>query len=71
MLTLLWTRFLNPFLYANPGMFRDIKKGYNNGGGPSILKKGFYATTGWDPVTGLGTPNYPAIKAAALAAAGL
>eukprot|EP00037_Helgoeca_nana_P008987 m.79222 g.79222 ORF g.79222 m.79222 type:complete len:547 (-) comp19276_c0_seq1:259-1899(-) len=62
--------FLNPFLYGNPGMFRDITKGYNNGGG-GLFKKGFYATRGWDPLTGLGTPNYPAMKAAALAAAGL
>lgn len=60
--------FLNPFMYQNPRMFRDITKGYNDGGGVGIFKHGFYATAGWDPVTGLGTPNYPAIKAAALAA---
>jgi len=58
--------FVNPFIYANPHAFRDIKLGYNNGGGIKLLKKGFYATAGWDPVTGLGTPNYIALKAAAL-----
>lgn len=58
--------FLNPFIYANPGAFRDITKGYNNGGGLPFLKKGFYATAGWDPVTGVGTPLYPLLKAAAL-----
>lgn len=55
--------------YKNPGMFRDIVKGYNNGGGLEVFKKGFYATKGWDPVTGLGTPDYPHILAAAMNAA--
>jgi tripeptidyl-peptidase-1 len=58
--------FLNPFIYANPHAFRDITKGYNDGGGIKLLKKGFYATKGWDPVTGLGTPLYPLLKEAAL-----
>jgi tripeptidyl-peptidase-1 len=58
--------FLNPFIYQNAHAFRDIKKGYNNGGGVKFLKKGFYAAEGWDPVTGVGTPLYPLLKAAAL-----
>lgn len=49
--------FLNPTLYANPGMFHDITVGNNSGCGTP----GFYAATGWDPLTGLGTPNYPAM----------
>ncbi|EKM56142.1 uncharacterized protein PHACADRAFT_145272 [Phanerochaete carnosa HHB-10118-sp] len=53
--------FLNPFLYANPGAFNDITTGSNPGCGTN----GFPAASGWDPVTGLGTPNYPALRAAA------
>ncbi|KZP17323.1 subtilisin-like protein, partial [Athelia psychrophila] len=53
--------FLNPWLYANPGAFNDITTGSNPGCGT----KGFPAAKGWDPVTGLGTPNYVALLAAA------
>ncbi|KAI0700484.1 family S53 protease [Cytidiella melzeri] len=53
--------FLNPFLYANPSAFRDITSGDN----PGCNTNGFSATTGWDPVTGLGTPNFAALLAAA------
>ena len=47
--------FLNPAMYKNPSMFRDIVNGTNPGCGT----EGFRAVEGWDPVTGLGTPNYP------------
>ena len=47
--------FLNPTLYANPGTLNDITMGGNQGCGTP----GFQAVTGWDPVTGLGTPNFP------------
>lgn len=46
--------FVNPALYANPSMFNDI----TSGGNPGCGTPGFSAVTGWDPVTGLGTPNY-------------
>jgi tripeptidyl-peptidase-1 len=46
--------FINPTLYANPSAFNDITSGGNQGCGTA----GFTAVTGWDPVTGLGTPNY-------------
>jgi tripeptidyl-peptidase-1 len=46
--------FINPVLYANPSALNDIKKGNN----PGCLTNGFSAVSGWDPVTGLGTPNY-------------
>jgi len=46
--------FLNPWLYSNPSMFNDITSGSN----PYGCCKGFEATKGWDPVTGLGSPNY-------------
>ncbi|EJD49914.1 subtilisin-like protein [Auricularia subglabra TFB-10046 SS5] len=53
--------FLNPWLYANPQMFNDIVSGSNPGCGTD----GFPALPGWDPVTGLGTANYPLMRAAA------
>lgn len=49
--------FLNPTLYSNPSMFHDITIGNNSGCGTP----GFYAASGWDPVTGLGTPDFPAM----------
>ncbi|KAF4237496.1 hypothetical protein CNMCM8980_006955 [Aspergillus fumigatiaffinis] len=47
--------FVNPVLYAHPEVFNDITQGSNPGCGT----QGFSAAKGWDPVTGLGTPNYP------------
>jgi len=47
--------FLNPLIYAHPEAFNDITTGNNPGCGTN----GFYASQGWDPVTGYGTPNYP------------
>jgi tripeptidyl-peptidase I len=71
--------FLNPFLYANPGAFHDVTSGtwperFSGcemmanafvGDNPGCNTNGFKASTGWDPVTGLGTPNFAALKAAA------
>ena len=54
--------FLNPVLYANPTVLNDITSGGNQGCGTP----GFTAVPGWDPVTGLGTPNYPALLNLAL-----
>jgi subtilase family serine protease len=52
---------INPALYAigaNPARyahdFHDVTTG-NNTADPSV--PGYPATTGWDPITGLGTPN--------------
>jgi kumamolisin len=39
---------INPILYANPTALHDITSGSNGA---------YKATTGWDPCTGLGTPN--------------
>lgn len=50
--------FLNPTLYAHPDAFNDITIGSNPGCGTG----GFNATPGWDPVTGLGTPNFPKLR---------
>ncbi|KAG0651975.1 Sedolisin-A [Hyphodiscus hymeniophilus] len=46
--------FINPTLYQNPDAFTDITTGSNPGCGT----EGFSAVTGWDPVTGLGTPIF-------------
>lgn len=53
--------FLNPFLYANPSIFTDITSGSN----PGCNTNGFPAKTGWDPITGLGTPKFSAMLTAA------
>ena len=45
--------FINPTLYANPGVLNDITEGGNQGCGTT----GFQSTTGWDPVTGLGVSD--------------
>lgn len=52
--------FLNPTLYSNPSLFTDITSGGNQGCGTA----GFTAVSGWDPVTGLGTPDYNKLVAA-------
>lgn len=49
--------FVNPVIYANPSAFHDITKGTNPGCGTV----GFTAAKGWDPVTGLGTPDFPSL----------
>lgn len=46
--------FVNPVLYANPTVLNDIVTGGNQGCGTA----GFSSVPGWDPVTGLGTPDY-------------
>jgi tripeptidyl-peptidase I len=51
--------FINPVLYANPSTLTDIKNGSN----PNCGTSGFPAVTGWDPITGLGTPKYPDLLA--------
>ncbi|KAG6845432.1 hypothetical protein H0H87_009339 [Tephrocybe sp. NHM501043] len=51
--------FLNPLLYSKAASgFNDITLGHNSGCGTT----GFNATKGWDPVTGLGTPNFGKLK---------
>jgi tripeptidyl-peptidase-1 len=52
--------FLNPFLYQNAEAFNDITVGNN----PGCSTEGFYAAKGWDPVSGLGTPDFKKLQAA-------
>ena len=55
----------NPALYTNSSLFiKDITSGDNKCAGitskntVNCCSQGFHATTGWDPVTGLGSVNY-------------
>ncbi|KAJ6111462.1 Peptidase S8/S53 subtilisin/kexin/sedolisin [Penicillium sp. IBT 18751x] len=71
--------FLNPWLYGD-GLagLNDIIYGGSTGcdgqsrfggsanGGPVVPYASWNATTGWDPVTGLGTPNFETLKNIAL-----
>merc|ERR1712146_697227 len=50
--------FVNPLIYQNPNAFYDVTTGTNDGG----YKIGFEATKGWDPASGMGTPNFTALK---------
>ncbi|KAJ4496106.1 subtilisin-like protein [Lentinula edodes] len=52
--------FMNPWIYAHPEAFNDITNGSNPGCGTT----GFPALKGWDPVTGVGSPNYQAMRKA-------
>ncbi|KAJ6592444.1 subtilisin-like protein [Mycena capillaripes] len=56
--------FINPALYspALVGAFNDVTVGSN----PGCQTEGFPAAQGWDPVSGLGTPNFEKLKAAFL-----
>ncbi|KAH9933251.1 subtilisin-like protein [Epithele typhae] len=53
--------FINPTIYSKAfkWAFNDIKNGTNPGCGTV----GFSAKPGWDPVTGVGTPNFPILLA--------
>jgi tripeptidyl-peptidase-1 len=54
--------FLNPFLYTRGvAGLHDITSGNNPGCGTP----GFNATKGWDPITGLGTPDFIKLKSLA------
>ncbi|KAI0752912.1 subtilisin-like protein [Daedaleopsis nitida] len=57
--------WINPALYSRTfeGAFNDITNGTNPGCGT----QGFAARPGWDPVTGLGTLNFPKLLAHFLA----
>merc|ERR1719161_3536313 len=59
--------FLNPWLYQNAHAFTDVTVGSNriDRSGLSV-QYGWDAVKGWDPVTGLGTPMFNKLLAAAL-----
>ncbi|KAI1822009.1 subtilisin-like protein [Xylaria intraflava] len=70
--------FLNPLLYQNPEALDDVTLGGSTGcdgharfggppnGSPVIPYASWNATKGWDPVSGLGSPNFPKLLKAAL-----
>ena len=47
--------YLNPLLYAHSDAFVDVVKGDND---DKKIGYGWYCAKGWDPATGLGTPNF-------------
>ncbi|MCJ1286094.1 hypothetical protein MMC26_005437 [Xylographa opegraphella] len=51
--------FINPAVYSHPEVLNDITCGSN----PGCSTSGFESVPGWDPVTGLGTPNFPRMLA--------
>ncbi|GMF32789.1 unnamed protein product [Phytophthora fragariaefolia] len=60
--------FINPLLYylaeTNVDAFHDVVVG-NNGAprrGNTPCEDSFYASAGWDAVSGVGTPNFPVIS---------
>merc|ERR1712160_184022 len=61
--------FINPTLYkAGSSSFNDITSGNNKccAGSPGsqvCCTQGFTATAGWDPLTGLGSVDYPKFEA--------
>lgn len=59
--------YMNPWLYKHPEAFTDITVGTNKiGRAGEKLKYGYGCAKGWDPVTGLGTPIFDKMLAAAL-----
>lgn len=57
--------FLNPFIYQNPQAFKDVTLGKVDGASGVV---GFSAVEGWDAATGMGTPNFPKMMEASMAA---
>jgi subtilase family serine protease len=55
--------YINPSLYKIAASsqygsaFRDVTAGDNSFSGKGVNVQGYQAATGWDPTTGLGTPN--------------
>lgn len=52
--------FLNPFIYSNPQCFKDVNDQSQNN--CYYGTTGFKTLDGWDPATGMGTPNYACLS---------
>ncbi|KAJ6505268.1 family S53 protease-like protein [Mycena sanguinolenta] len=57
--------FMNPWLYAHPEAFTDITDGHNSGSECPASSVAFDATKGWDALTGVGSPVFDKLLAAA------
>jgi tripeptidyl-peptidase-1 len=65
----LLTPWLYSQVYSRAGALRDVTEGCNAANPNQIgSTTGWFAAAGWDPVTGLGTPNYRLLEELALAA---
>ncbi|KAI0749811.1 subtilisin-like protein [Daedaleopsis nitida] len=53
--------WINPAIYSH--VFRSAFHDVTVGSNPGCATDGFPAARGWDPVTGLGTPNFPLLLA--------
>jgi len=51
---------MNQWIYQNQAAFNDVTSGTNDGGNTY----GFTAIAGWDPATGVGTPNFALMEKA-------
>ncbi|KAI9066077.1 subtilisin-like protein [Trametes sanguinea] len=49
--------FINPTIYSSA--FQDAFNDVTSGSNPGCYTNGFSTAPGWDPVTGVGTPNFP------------
>jgi tripeptidyl-peptidase-1 len=62
--------FLNPLFYQiaeeNPAAFFDVTVGNNNWPCDCSTQNGFNCAKGWDPATGIGTPNFAVLKSEVL-----
>ncbi|KAJ7659446.1 subtilisin-like protein [Mycena rosella] len=59
--------FLNPFIYSTASTaFTDVTSGHNSGLECPASSVAFDAAVGWDPLTGVGTPLFPELLAAAM-----
>jgi tripeptidyl-peptidase-1 len=58
--------WLNPAIYKNPAIFRDVTKGSNkcSAYGQVCCSQGFTAVPGWDPVSGWGSIDFAKFKTA-------
>lgn len=59
--------YLNPWIYKNAAAFTDVTRGDNFRGRDDDEPYGWNCTVGWDPVTGIGTPLFDKMLAAATA----
>ncbi|CAO1633243.1 unnamed protein product [Parajaminaea phylloscopi] len=56
--------WVTPLVYQHPDAWNDVTGGGSFGCGDlNAETQGFNSTTGWDPSSGVGTPNFPKLRA--------